>query len=82
MSGFETLAGDHSSAQESDKSFSNRHDVELVVPSTAPSTMPAAVPAQPPNGGLLAWLQVLGAFCHWFSVWYDTKLFLIAVSQI
>jgi hypothetical protein len=26
---------------------------------------PASAPAPPPNGGALAWLQVLGSFCLW-----------------
>lgn len=25
--------------------------------------------SEPPNGGLLAWLQVLGAFFLWFNTW-------------
>ncbi len=24
----------------------------------------------PPNGGLMAWLQVAGAFCIFFNTWY------------
>lgn len=26
-------------------------------------------PSPPPNGGLLAWLQVFGSFFLWFSTW-------------
>lgn len=25
--------------------------------------------SQPPNGGLLAWLQILGSFFLWFNTW-------------
>jgi hypothetical protein len=28
---------------------------------------PALVPVPPPNGGTLAWLQVLGSFCLWIA---------------
>lgn len=32
-----------------------------------------SVPAQPsmPNGGTVAWLQVLAGFCMFFNSWYD-----------
>ena len=28
---------------------------------------PASAPEPPPNGGTLAWLQVLGSFCLWIA---------------
>ena len=28
----------------------------------------------PPDGGLIAWLQVLGCFFCWFNSWYESML--------
>ena len=44
------------------------------------------VPGPPPNGGLRAWLQVVGAFCIFLNTWYaavgySSTIFLLPVLQ-
>lgn len=39
-------------------------------PSPAQAPAPPAGPPPPPNGGLQAWLQVLGAFFFVLNTWY------------
>lgn len=41
---------------------------EDALPAT-PATPSSAAPGPPPNGGLQAWLQVLGGFCLFFNTW-------------
>lgn len=54
-------AGDNSTPISSDpKGDSTSPTTQAVVPSS---------PQSPPNGGVRAWLQVLGSFCLYFNTW-------------
>lgn len=52
----------------SGKASLNEKNPETVSSTAAPPS-PLAPPAPPPNGGLLAWLQVLGAAFLFFNSW-------------
>lgn len=36
---------------------------------TSPTTEKASIPAGPPDGGLQAWLHILGSFFLYFNTW-------------
>ncbi|KAL8784613.1 MAG: hypothetical protein Q9213_003868 [Squamulea squamosa] len=71
----------HSSASSSDGTVTNHEDppsVSLEEKHVDPQALPACEapvnplpsrPSPPPNGGLQAWLHVLGAFLLWFNSW-------------
>jgi hypothetical protein len=41
--------------------------------STQLASPPPKAPDPPPNGGLVAWLQVLGGFFIFFNSWFVTR---------
>ena len=57
------------SSEKSAESLPDHSTVQAPVPEPAPAPAPT-VAATPPDGGLQAWLQVLGAFFLFFSSWY------------
>ena len=65
-----------------DSRLSNFHSIMEDQPKesseTPPSSPPPLSPPPPPpqerlDGGLVAWLQVLGAFCLFFTSWYGLE---------
>jgi hypothetical protein len=46
-----------------------RDQAVAVEKDATPTPPPAAGPSPPPNGGLQAWMQVLGGFMLFFNTW-------------
>jgi hypothetical protein len=74
------IHGDVEKAPESLTGSEAVHEATPVVKSvedggtSMPVLTPASGPLPPPNGGTLAWLQVLGSFCLWFATLYVKHL--------
>ena len=59
----DSLPADETSQQQRDAEAPNEADEEKV------PEKPQAGPGPPPNGGLTAWLQVLGGWMLFFNTW-------------
>lgn len=75
----------HDDTDQDSPNFLSEIDEETAIDGSSPPQFHPAKPAAPPNGGLKAWLQVLGSFFIYFNTWgefnLDLGLAIIPASQ-